>query len=249
MQVEEHLAILEREGTLLAAAAERAPLDAAVPTCPDWTLRDLVRHIGGIHRWAAAHVSRTRSGRWDPFAELQDHWPADTSLVDWFRQGHADLVRAVRDAPADLECFTFLPAPSPRAFWARRQAHETGMHRVDAECASGPITPFAPDQAVDGIDELLFGFMARPGQRLKSETPRALELHASDTDDTWLVRVSTDEPVVTRGPATDADCRVAASASDLFQLVWNRRSPDGLAATGDLSLLDLWRGSVFVRWG
>jgi uncharacterized protein (TIGR03083 family) len=249
MQVDEHLAILEREGALLAAAAERTPPDASVPTCPDWTLRDLVRHVGGIHRWAAAQVSRSRSGRWDPFAELDGHWPSDASLVDWFREGHAELVGVLREAPADLECFTFLPAPSPRAFWARRQAHETGMHRVDAESASGQITPFAPDQAVDGVEELLFGFMARPGQRLKSETPQTLLLDATDTDESWVVRVGPDEPRASREPISDADCKVRAAASDLFQLVWNRRSPTGLDATGDLSLLDLWRESVFVRWG
>jgi len=249
MQVAEHVAILEREGELLAVAAERTSLEATVPTCPDWTLRDLVRHISGIHRWAAAHVSRSRSGRWDPFVELEGQWPSDSELVAWFRDGHADLVRSLRSAPSDLQCFSFLPAPSPLAFWARRQAHETGIHRVDAESAGGPITPFGPDQAVDGIDELLFAFMARPGQQLKSSTPRSLLLQATDTPNTWLVRVGPDEPRVSREPTRDVDCQVAASASDLFQLVWNRRSLDGLDATGDASLLDLWRESVHVRWG
>jgi uncharacterized protein (TIGR03083 family) len=249
MQVAEHVAILEREGERLAAAAERTSLDATVPTCPDWTVRDLVRHISGIHRWAAAHVSRSRSGRWDPFVELEGKWPSDAALVDWFRDGHAELVHSLRAAPSDLECFTFLPAPSPLAFWARRQAHETGIHRVDAEGASGHIAPFAPDQAVDGIDELLLAFMARPGQRLKSETSRSLLLHAADTGDAWLVRIGPDEPRVIRETARDADCGVAASASDLFQLVWNRRTLDGLDTTGDRGLLDLWRESVLVRWG
>src|SRR5262245_52811149 len=123
MQIDEHVAIVEREGQQLAAIAECTPLDATVPTCPGWTLRDLVRHVSGIHLWAAATVSRTRIGAWDPFVELDGKWPADDSLVAWFRAGHAELVRALRAAPADLECFSFLPAPSPLAFWARRQAH------------------------------------------------------------------------------------------------------------------------------
>jgi uncharacterized protein (TIGR03083 family) len=248
VEVAEHIGILQREGELLAAAAQGASLEAAVPTCPGWTVRDLVRHVGGIHSWATAHISKTRTGNWDPFVEMDGNWPADAELIEWFRRGHAALVGALRTAAPDVECFTFLPAPSPLAFWARRQAHETGMHRVDAQGASGTITPFAPEQAVDGIDELLFGFMARPKQRLRAEQPRSLALQANDADARWLVRVSADEPSVSREAVAEADCCVTASASELFQLVWNRRFADGLEVSGDRSLLDVWRGSVLIRW-
>src|SRR5207247_5173243 len=60
VEVAEHLAALVREGDLLAAAADRTPLDTPVPTCPQWTMRDLVRHVGDVHRWAAAHVAEGR---------------------------------------------------------------------------------------------------------------------------------------------------------------------------------------------
>jgi uncharacterized protein (TIGR03083 family) len=244
----EHIAILESEGQRLAVAARRGSLDAPVPTCPGWTLRDLVRHISGIHLWARAIVSEARNRPFDPYAQLEGNWPADTDLIDWFAQGHASLVNAIRSAPADLACFAFLPAPSPRAMWARRQAHETGMHRVDAESATGAVTPFATDQAIDGVDELLLGFMARPGQKLKSAEARTLALSATDADAHWHVRIGPEEPQVTRDASTDADCRVAASASDLFRLVWNRLSPDAVQLSGDASVWALWRETVHIQW-
>ena len=85
MEIAEHIAIVQREGELLALAAQRTSLDAPVPTCPDWTLRDLVRHVGGVHRWAATIVSESRGRPHDPFAELEAFWPSDAGLVDWFR--------------------------------------------------------------------------------------------------------------------------------------------------------------------
>jgi uncharacterized protein (TIGR03083 family) len=249
VETAEHILIVQREGERLAAAAEATSLEVRVPTCPDWTVRDLVRHVGGIHAWATAHVGCTRSGYFDPFEEIGGNWPTDAALVDWFRQGHAALVQALRSAPQNLECFTFLPASSPLAFWARRQAHETGIHRADAEAAGGVTAVYTPEQAVDGIEELLFGFMSRPGQQLRADQPRTLALQAADTPASWLVRISPEEPLISRdAPGGRVDCRVSATASDLFLLVWNRRTPAGLNVEGDTRLLDLWRESVFVRW-
>jgi uncharacterized protein (TIGR03083 family) len=248
MQTAEHIAIVQREGERLASAAERTSLDAPVPTCPDWTLRDLVRHVGGIHSWAATIVSQARDRPYDPFAELEASWPSDAALVDWFRTGHQALVQALESAPDDLSCFAFMSAGSPLGFWARRQAHETAIHRADAEAAGGTAAAYPPEQAVDGIDELLFGFMSRRGQRLKADQPCTLSLQASDADAAWLVHISPDEPRVSREAPGSADCRVNATASDLFLLVWNRRAPAGLEVQGDASLLDLWRQSITIRW-
>src|SRR5439155_14920375 len=117
--------------------------------------------------------------------------PDDEHLVGWFRQGHSRLVRTLETADPATECWTFLPAPSAVAFWARRQAHETGIHRVDAESPGGPeaVTPFAPRFAEDGIEEVLFGFLSRGGDGVRTDPPRSMHLHATDVDGEWLVRV------------------------------------------------------------
>jgi uncharacterized protein (TIGR03083 family) len=245
---DERLAILRREGELLASAAERAGLDAAVPTCPGWSVRDLVRHVGGIHRWAAGIVGEALARPFDPFPELEKAWPADGELLDWFRAGHARLIEILRAAPVDLECFTVFRLDPPRELWARRQAHETGMHRADAESAGGQITGFPMDQALDGLEEMLFGFVIRAGSRLKSERPARLWLHADDAARDWVVQVGAEGPTVLREPAPEAECRVSGSASNLFLLVWNRVGQDAVRVDGDAGLLDLWRTTVQIRW-
>jgi uncharacterized protein (TIGR03083 family) len=151
MEFAEHLAALRLQGELLGAAAAGMDLETRIPTCPEWTMRDLVRHMGDVHRWAAAHVAERRTEPIRRVDEIAGPLPGDADLLDWFHQGHADLVATLEAADPDVRCWSFLPAPSPLAFWARRQAHETGMHRADAESPSGRITPFDPALAADGV--------------------------------------------------------------------------------------------------
>lgn len=250
METVEHLAELRRQGDLLGAAAERTDLDAPIPTCPEWRMRDLVQHMGDVHRWAAAHVAegRTQPIQKAQLAEVAGPLPDDAHLIDWFREGHWRLLQTLESADPDARAWTFLPAPSPVAFWARRQAHETGIHRADAESAGGPaaITAFAPDFAVDGIEEFLYGFLGRPDDELMNDPPRTLHLQATDTSSEWLIRLGASVEV--RRENGDADCMVRGTASDLHLLIWNRRSPDGLDVEGDASLLRFWRDKVQVHW-
>ena len=132
-----YVGALRRQGELLADAAQRAGLAAAVPSCPDWAVRDLLKHTGYVHRWATGFVAEglTRPGGASE-EEILGQGPADAELPGWFREGHAVLVQALNAAGPDLSCWAFLAAPSPLAHWARRQAHETAIHRVDAEQAA-----------------------------------------------------------------------------------------------------------------
>jgi uncharacterized protein (TIGR03083 family) len=250
METAEHLVALRRQGDLLAAAAERTDLDTPIPTCPEWCMRDLVQHMGDVHRWAAAHVAegRTQPIQKAELAEVAGPLPEDNHLIEWFREGHGRLLQTLEGAGPDAPAWTFLPAPSPVAFWARRQAHETGIHRADAECPGGQsaITPFAPDFAVDGIEEFLFGFLGRQDEELKNDPPRTLHLRATDISGEWLVLLG--ETVEVRREDGDADCRVRGPASDLHLLIWNRRSPDRLDVDGDASLLRFWGEKVQVHW-
>jgi uncharacterized protein (TIGR03083 family) len=251
METVDLIAALRRAGEALANAAARTDLDAPIPPCPGWRLRDLLAHISGVHRWATAHVAERRARPMDQAEEdaLFASAPDDAALLDWFREGHATLVRALETAPPDLACWSFLPAPSPLAFWARRQAHETAIHRVDAQSAGGPIEAFSPDFAADGLDELLYGFASRPRGKLRADPPRALHLSAPDAARTWLVRIEPERVVVSDGGEDDVgDCAVRGDASELYLLLWNRRAPEGLEVQGDASVLDLWRQLMQVRW-
>ena len=245
VEIETHVQAIQEHGVALADAAERAGLDAKVPTCPDWVVRDLVGHQGQVHRWAATYVA---TGRTDTDLGLED-LPADDVLLTWFRDGHARLVDAITSAPADLECWSFLAAPSPLAFWARRQAHETTIHHADAESAAGKQLDVDPLLAVDGIDELLFGFYSRGRGRLLSDPPLTLGLRVTDaaTDDAWTVVIGSDGRQVTRGDAS-GDCVVTGRASDVYQFLWNRRDRSALQLDGDPAVLDLWQEKARINW-
>ena len=166
MQTTQHIAAIAGEGRRLAEAARGAGLDAPVPTCPGWAMRDLVRHLGLIHLWAASHVAfpheqpsladkaeqRAFTSRFWP--ELGVFWVDDGDLVDRYLRTNANLVGALESATAGLEAWTFLPAPSPLAMWARRQAHETAIHRYDAEAADDDPSGYDMALSSDGIDEI-----------------------------------------------------------------------------------------------
>jgi len=249
VEIVEHIATLRVEGERLAGAAEHTGLDEPIPTTPEWRMRDLVRHIGDVHRWAGTHVAERRTlpvGK-DELAEIAGPLPPDGGLLDWFREGHGRLVRTLEAADPHLECWSFLPAPSPLAFWARRQAHETGIHRADAQSPTGRITPFSSEVAVDGVDELLLGFFAGGGDEPGAPPGPTLYVRARDQEAGWLVSMY-DRSVRHDGEAPMADCAVSGTASDLYLLLWNRRGLDGLEVTGDRSVLDLWRQNAQIHW-
>ena len=254
-----YIGALRREGELLAGAAERAGMSAAVPACPGWRVADLLRHTSYVHRWAAGFVAQRLTEPVDepPEEEILQQGPGDESLVGWFREGHAALVRTLSEASPDVDCWTFLSAPSPLAFWARRQAHETAIHRVDAEqaaagagrSADGPR--FEPAFAANGVDELLMGFLARNvGRESWPGLGGDLALHADDGPGAradWLVGGRPGAAGVSRGNGP-ADCAVTGRARELYLLLWNRGPADGLQVTGDPRVLAAFGRTVAVTW-
>ena len=180
LTVDELIRVLRAEADLLAGEAAQAFVTDPVPTCPQWSVRDLVEHTGGVHRWAATVVkgALTRDVP-DAEQELLFRAPADPDeLLAWFTRGTHELVQALEAAPADLRTFVFLnSAPPPRQFWTRRQAHETTIHRVDALAARLGRMPstheadISREVAIDGLDELLVGFVQRRSSKLRHTEP------------------------------------------------------------------------------
>jgi uncharacterized protein (TIGR03083 family) len=247
---EQHLAAFRDAVSAFARHAEAAGLDVPVPTCPDWTVRGLIGHQGMVHRWAAANL---RGQSIDTDATERAGRRA-SSPVDWLRDGAIDLVAAITEAADDVKTIVFLnDAPPPRAFWARRQCHETTIHAVDALSAALGRYPRAADTgvdpavAVDGIDELLQGFMTRNKSRLRSEDPLSIAVLAEESPTGWLVEVSPAPAVVTTGGrdevADRADVRLEGSAVAVYLTLWNRS--DELDVED--AVLDPWRRAP-ITW-
>lgn len=233
---------LETDGPLLAEAAQRAGWDAPVPAL-QWDVRTLVTHAGGVHRWAADAIRTSSTDYQSAAGAAVGTGPGDDELLGWFTAGHEALVAALRAAPEDLHAFTFLPADSPRHFWARRQAHETAIHRTDAQGAAGAVTDVPADFAQDGIGELVHGFAARRGNA--ADTPCTIALRCSDGPD-WLITFGGERIAAEPRDVGEADGTVAGSSSEVYRWLWNRPSP--AAADGDDAVFALWR-KVRVRWG
>jgi uncharacterized protein (TIGR03083 family) len=255
MEIGEHITAIGQEAKLLAEAAEQGGLDADVPTCPEWSMGDLVRHLSEIHLWASALIAQRTTKLWpddisehtESWPDLAVFWPDDDKLIGWYLETNANLVDVLESAPADLDCPTFLPAPSPLAMWARRQAHETAIHRFDAENAAGIASEFDPMFASDGIDELVAAFSPRR-KEFPIESDQTMAVHAQDTNDRWRITMGPEGITTSRGDGP-ADVTLAGDASDLYLVLWNRAEDSRITITGDGELLDLWHGSSRIRWG
>src|SRR5262249_62300519 len=98
MEIEDLIAAIGEQADLMATAAEKVGAGAVVPTCPEWCMRDLVRHQGEVHRWATAIVRDALSSPDVPAAAP----PGDDELVSWFRAGSAALVDVLANADPDV---------------------------------------------------------------------------------------------------------------------------------------------------
>ncbi|HVT42053.1 MAG TPA: maleylpyruvate isomerase N-terminal domain-containing protein [Acidimicrobiales bacterium] len=256
MEVAAHVEALRREGALTVSALEVADAGAPVPTCPDWVVRDLARHLGGVHRWATGYVADARTEIWNVDLDVVvGTWPADDDLAAWLGAGCTTLADALEHAPPDLQCWTFLRAPSPLAMWARRQAHETAIHRIDAEVAAGMTpTAVAAAFAADGADELLSCFVPRRSTKLRPETPTSLAVACTDEHAWWLLQMDGEgvrtEAHLDEAPPTDtgAACTVRGAAADVYRALWNRAGIQDLSVDGDRSALEQFGDAVQIRW-
>jgi len=228
-----HLDAIRQESARLLAAAESAGLDAAVPSCPDWTVADLLAHVGRVQRWQADIVHRRVAAAEFSF----DDAPADAdALVGWVREATERLPDVLGATPAGATMWT-LAGPGTAAFWFRRQAHEVAVHRVDAELASGNASPVDAELARDGIDEFMTVLL---GGRLRERFTGAGEtvhLHCTDGEGEWLVRLTPGGPEVERSHAK-GDVAARGPASDLLLVLWRRAAPSAVEVFGDEALLE-----------
>jgi uncharacterized protein (TIGR03083 family) len=238
---DEYCEALRREGHDLDAAARAAGLDANVPSCPEWTVTDLLGHVGRLHRYVARVVSeRTPELRGEHWSEASPPPPAE--LFDWFAGG-VDLVADVMlESGPDAPAWSWTPDKTS-GFWARRQANETAVHRYDAQLAAGTPQPVERELAVDGIDEFFDLVPFWPHYDKVRGNGETMHLHCTDGEGEWLARVNADGLVVTREHAK-GDVAARGSASDLLLFLYGRVGQDAFDVFGDAGVLTTWRATV-----
>jgi len=239
METEDYVGVIrERSDALLSAA--RANLDAAVPSCPGWTVADLVAHIGEAWGWAAA-VVRSGERRDAPTAPDGLGGPA---LVEWARGRLEEVLDVLEDADPTANCWTFGLPRSP-LFWFRRQALETAVHAWDCAGAVGEPAPLDPELARDGIDEFLGSMVPRQVKRRPDAwTGQSLHLHRTDGEGEWMVRLGPDGEVSTERAHGKGDVALRGPASTLYLWCLNRVRADDLELFGDPAVAARWTAEI-----
>jgi uncharacterized protein (TIGR03083 family) len=235
----------ERVGVLgqeLAAGLTSASdgLEVTVPWVPAWTARELIGHLGTVHRWATGIL---RAGTTDPPPmEIPDAPPVN-ELLDWYGEGLSALVTTLRTTPPDAPAWHMSPAAEKvAASWARRQAHELVVHRMDLEAAAGvPHATLDPALAEDGVDELLTIVVPRWAHTEPLHEARAsCAITATDTGRAWSVRMDNGVVTVVPNRSGTEDAHLQAPVTQLLLRLWGR--PADVAVSGDPAAEALLRG-------
>lgn len=200
----DHLEHLRADAAAVLRVLSTGPVDAPVAACPGWTVRELVEHLGSVHRWATEVV---RTG-----APQQEQAYDGADLSGWFAEGAATLVQTLAAADPAAACWSFT-TDRTAGFWRRRQALETAVHRWDAEAAVGEPEPIDASLAADGVTEVVDLMTPRQLKLGRVEAVPGVTLRASDSGQEW--RLGDGDPAGS----------VEATAQDLLLLLWHRLDP------------------------
>ena len=188
MERDDYLAHLAHDGGRMAELA-RGDLDAPVPTCPEWTLEDLLEHTGQVHRWQT-EACRVDAGQFPDPATFARPRGDDQSVADWFQEGvDAAVATMTAVAPGEPRWTWAKPDGGDTSDWYfRRIAQETLVHRIDAELAAGgEVSDVDATLAADGIAEMFEVFTPLAAGQDIGGDGETLHLHATDADSEWLV--------------------------------------------------------------
>jgi uncharacterized protein (TIGR03083 family) len=245
------LTALRADGeAFLAAVGEPGVLGMNVPSCPDWTVGELARHLGSVYRRVRLNAGTAGvDENWGPVV-IPDEAPAADSeqVVDWFAGEFAQVSAFLEALDPDEPTWNWAPQSRVAAFWHRRMAHETAVHRWDAQVATRLPEPLESKLAADTVAEALDTFLPAGRRRPHADVAGIVHLSASDVGQDWTIRMRGDGIVALLDTDTLFDddahpARAAATgtASDLALAIWGRVSFDVVDAVGDEALLEALR--------
>jgi len=229
-------------GELIRGADPSTP----VPTCPDWTLRQLFRHVGRGNRWAAQIVADRRSEPLDP-RDVRDGKPPDDldAAIDWLNGGAQAIVVAVEQVGSDARVWTF-NGPKPAGWWIRRRLHEVSVHMADAALAIGVDYDPPAELAADAVSEWVELMVVQADRHAPPvERGRTLHLHATDAGlgptGEWTI-VNDEDGMSWTHDHGKGDVALRGSAKDLLLGIVRRRpvAELGVEVFGDTDVWDTW---------
>ncbi|MER7461112.1 maleylpyruvate isomerase family mycothiol-dependent enzyme [Micromonospora sp. NPDC126480] len=233
---------LRAEGPAFAAAVAEAPPETPVLSCPGWTVTDLTRHLAGVYRWvhgvASANAITAPTGGSRPV----EPGPGESALRLW-QQAYDELMALFDRLDPEAPAWNWAPQPKKAGFWHRRMAHETAVHRWDAQLAIAAGEPIEAKLAADGVSEVLDSWLPAGRRRAGGPWHGVVHLSAPDAAQEWFLRLR-GEGVALLDTATIFDhddhharVQVTGTASDLLLALWGRVSFENLTVAGDRGLL------------
>jgi uncharacterized protein (TIGR03083 family) len=231
----DYVSALRWNGNAAARAARGMPMETTVPSCPEWNLRDLAHHLGSHHRWVAGNLDQPPDG--EAF-KWREEPPTDDAIPDWLEAGAEMLATKLAATDPATPCWTWVPFDDSVAFWARRTAHETAMHRWDAQNAGAAVDAIEAELAADGVDEYLGILGAFRGRRFPESG--SIHLHSTDTPGEWLVRLDAEGIQLTREHAK-GDVAVRGPASDLLLALMGRTTMAAVDVFGEAPVFERFR--------
>ena len=237
MTPEENVAAVRRESAALAQAA-RKDLKPMVPSCPEWSVSDLVWHVGGIHRHRIWLINEHPDGP----KGFKIERPSDDAIVDWFIDGAEKLSQVLESHDATEKVWTWFPSDQSVGFWQRRMAQETAVHRWDGEDAVGDANEIEPWLAADGVAEF-FDTLLLMQDELPKGDGETIHVHANDAPSEWVITLAADGARVERGHGK-GDAGLRGTASDLLLALWRRIPLDKVEVLGDRAVADRFVGGM-----
>lgn len=231
MDYDAHVAAAATALDAYRAALAKGPLDAHVPTCPEFDLAALTMHVGEFCGFWSHVVCEALDREKTPF---EDFPVAGTE--EWFDELTRNLVMVLREATAETPSWTWVPDRQNVAFIARRCAHELAIHRYDAQLAVGATEPIDAETAADGIDEIFV--MHAAWAEAANGNGESLHLHSEEGHE-WMITLSPDGMVVDRTHGK-ADVALRGAVSDLELTLFQRPTIGPVEVLGDRSALDAW---------
>jgi uncharacterized protein (TIGR03083 family) len=237
--------LMDERSTAFRAAVAAAPsLDVRVPTCPEWTLYDLVQHLGdGRRRWAATVAAGPADA--PPTMSAPAAPREREALLAWFAASMEELLNALREAGPDRGCWTWWgPSQSPQTAGAvaRHQLQQVAVHAYDAQVTVGAPQPLPVEVALDGIDEFVTTCVATTAAW--PHKPAVIDYHATEGR-SWRLWFSADGARTARLPAPATGeipegpyVSVRATANELVMFFYGRITMDSLQVDGDRRILD-----------
>ncbi|MEU4673731.1 maleylpyruvate isomerase N-terminal domain-containing protein [Amycolatopsis sp. NPDC023774] len=234
------LEALEIEARVLGEVAHAASVEAPVPTAPGWTLGELLRHVGSVHRVTLGWL---REGHKPTQWQRIPH--QDETVAEYYVSGRDALIAelAAHD-PADPAA-TWWSADPTYGFWRRRTLHETLIHRVDAERAAGVDHPAVPaDLATDGVDEALALYFGHKLALLGLTGTRHGTVGIQTGGHSWIARAGPETMDAWRcspEEAESADELVSGEPANVYLWLWGRAAPTAVVSSGGHDLAaQLW---------